>query len=97
MDSKKITKGLLLIIKLAFVVGSWLMNLFNKNGNIEYSTNLSWRNINEYSLYILIVLIIIELFLKDKMQILISLICIISALLLSQNLTAEGTRLDSWF
>jgi len=96
MVSEKIIKRLLVLVKSTFVIASWLMYYLYKSERIEYSINVLWRNINEYSLYVFVLLIMVEFFLKDKKQIFLSFICILTAFVLSQNITAEGTKIDSW-
>ena len=98
MDSKKIIPRVLLAVKSVFLVGSWLMYVLYKTEQIKYSTNLLWRDINEYSLYLLVLLLLIEVIVyKDLRKILYTFFCICTAFLLEQHITAEGTRLDIWF
>lgn len=88
MNIRKITKRSFLISKLTFLSGSWLMYLLLKCEKLDYSVNQFWRDINEFSLYVFVVFFIIELFIKDQWQILLSVICIITTIVLSQSVGA---------
>lgn len=82
---------------MVFLIGSWLMFVLYEKEAISYKTNMLWRDINEYAMYALIPLLIFEIIKLKIRPIILTALCVITAFLLTQSITAEGTRLDIWF
>lgn len=73
------------------------MFILYENGAITYKVNMLWRDINEYTMYVLIPILIYEIVKLNIRTIILTVLCVITAYLLTQSITADGTRLDIWF
>jgi hypothetical protein len=96
MDNRKLIVLFSFLLKTIFLIGSWVMFILSENEVISYKINVLWRDINEYTLYVLVPLTIFEIIKLKIRPIIFSALCIITSFLLTQSITADGTRLNIW-
>jgi hypothetical protein len=72
------------------------MFILSKNEVISYKINVLWRDINEYTFYVLVPLSIIEIIKLKIRPLILTALCIITSFLLTQSISADGTRLNIW-
>lgn len=82
-----------LIIKSVFIIFSWI--LFFIKGNLDISSNLIWRNFNEYLMYLFGLIFVVELIFRfKKIHLGYTILCVITAYLMFQGLFPDGTNLE---